>query len=72
MAEPNVGGALLTPDDVLWLLEQVNSPALKIDLDTSHFHAQGMDIDPVIDKLGPHTAHVEVKDERGIAPTTSS
>jgi sugar phosphate isomerase/epimerase len=68
MAEPNVGGALLTPEQTLWLLEQVDSPALKVDLDTSHFHAQGMDIDPVIDALGPHTAHVEVKDERGLAP----
>jgi sugar phosphate isomerase/epimerase len=68
MAEPHVSSALRNPDDVLWLLAQVNSPAFKIDLDTSHFHTQGMNIAPVIEKLGPHTAHVEVKDERGLAP----
>ena len=68
MAEPHVSSALRNPDHVLWLLEQVGSPAFKIDLDTSHFHTQGMDIGPVIEKLGPHTAHVEVKDERGLAP----
>jgi sugar phosphate isomerase/epimerase len=66
--EPHVSSALRNPDDVLWLLEQVNSPALKIDLDTSHFNTQGLDIDAVIAQLGPQTAHVEVKDERGIAP----
>jgi sugar phosphate isomerase/epimerase len=66
--EPHVSTALRDPDDVLWLLEQVNSPALKIDLDTSHFNTQGLDIEPVIAKLGPLTAHVEVKDERGLYP----
>jgi sugar phosphate isomerase/epimerase len=68
VAEPHVSSALRDPADVLWLLEQVNSPALKIDLDTSHFNTQGMDIDAVITQLGPQTAHVEVKDERGLAP----
>jgi len=66
--EPHVSTALRDPDDVLWLLEQVNSPALKIDLDTSHFHTQGLEIGPVIAKLGPQTVHVEVKDERGLYP----
>jgi sugar phosphate isomerase/epimerase len=68
MAEPHVSSALRDPDHVLWLLEQVGSPAFKIDLDTSHFNTQGMDIAAVIETLGPHTAHVEVKDERGLAP----
>lgn len=68
MAEPHVSSALRDPDHVIWLLAQVNSPAFKIDLDTSHFHTQGLDIEPVIRQLSPHTAHVEVKDERGLAP----
>jgi inosose dehydratase len=66
--EPHVSTALRAPADILWLLEQVNSPALKIDLDTSHFHTQGLDIEPVIAQLGPQTVHVEVKDERGRYP----
>jgi sugar phosphate isomerase/epimerase len=68
MAEPNVGSALLRPDDALWLLEQVSSPALKVDLDISHFNAQGMDPVAVIEQLAPQARHVEVKDERGLAP----
>jgi sugar phosphate isomerase/epimerase len=68
VAEPHVSSALRDPADVLWLLEQVNSPAFKIDLDTSHFNTQGMDIEAVIMQLGPQTAHVEVKDESGLAP----
>lgn len=68
MAEPNVGSALLKPEDAVWLLEQVNSPALKIDLDISHFNAQAMDPVPVIELLAPHARHVEVKDERPLAP----
>lgn len=68
MAEPNVGSSLLTPEQVLWLLEQVNSPALAIDLDISHFNAQAMDPVAVIEQLAPHARHVEVKDERGLAP----
>jgi sugar phosphate isomerase/epimerase len=68
MAEPNVGSALLEPAQAIWLLDQVGSPALKIDLDISHFNAQGMDPVAVIELLAPHARHVEVKDERGIAP----
>lgn len=68
MAEPNVGSALLTPEQALWLLEQVNSPGLAIDLDISHFNAQAMDPVAVIEQLAPHARHVEVKDERGLAP----
>lgn len=68
MAEPNVGSALLKPEETIWLLEQVNSPALKVDLDISHFNAQAMDPEVVIEQLAPHAQHVEVKDERGLAP----
>ena len=68
MAEPNVGSALLKPEDAVWLLEQVNSPALKLDLDISHFNVQAMDPVPVIELLAPLARHVEVKDERPLAP----
>jgi L-ribulose-5-phosphate 3-epimerase len=68
VAEPHVSSALRDPADVLWLLDQVGSPALMIDLNTSHFNTQGLDIERVIEQLGPRTARVEVKDERGLAP----
>ncbi len=68
MAEPNVGSALLKPEQALWLLEQVGSPALALHFDVSHFNVQGMDMEAVVAKLAPHSAHTHVKDERGLAP----
>jgi sugar phosphate isomerase/epimerase len=66
--EPHVGAALHRPDQALWLLEQVSSPALTIHFDISHFNVQGMAMEPVIEQLAPRSAHTHVKDERGIAP----
>ncbi|MBW3633669.1 MAG: sugar phosphate isomerase/epimerase [Chloroflexi bacterium] len=66
--EPHVGAALHRPDQALWLLEQVSSPALTIHFDISHFNVQGMAMESVIEQLAPHSAHTHVKDERGIAP----
>jgi sugar phosphate isomerase/epimerase len=67
-AEPHVGTALRRPEDVLWLVDQVQSPGLTIHFDISHFNVQGMDMETVIAQLAPHSLHTHVKDERGIAP----
>jgi sugar phosphate isomerase/epimerase len=66
--EPHVGQALHTPEQVLWLVRQVDSPAFTIHFDISHFNVQGMDMEEVIAQLAPHSRHTHVKDERGIAP----
>jgi sugar phosphate isomerase/epimerase len=66
--EPHVGAALHRPEQVLWLLEQIDSPGLTIHFDISHFNVQGMAMEPVIERLAPHSAHTHVKDERGVAP----
>ena len=39
--EPHVGAALHRPEQAIWLIEQVNSPALTIHFDISHFNVQG-------------------------------
>lgn len=67
-AEPHVGTALHRPDDVIWLVGQVNSPALKVHFDISHFNVQGLDMDAVCAQLAPLSVHTHVKDERGSAP----
>lgn len=67
-AEPHVGQALHTPEQALWLVQQVNSPAFTIHFDVSHFNVQGMDMDRGIEQLAPISRHTHVKDERGIAP----
>jgi sugar phosphate isomerase/epimerase len=66
--EPHVGAALRHPEQALWLLDQVSSPALTIHFDVSHFNVQGMDMESVVAQLAPHSAHTHVKDERGLAP----
>jgi sugar phosphate isomerase/epimerase len=66
--EPHVGAALHRPEQALWLLAQVDSPALAIHFDISHFNVQGMAMEEVIAQLAPHSAHTHVKDERGLAP----
>jgi sugar phosphate isomerase/epimerase len=66
--EPHVGGALYLPEQALWLIEQVNSPAFSIHFDISHFNVLGLPMQPVIAALAPHSKHTHVKDERGIYP----
>lgn len=66
--EPHVGAALHRPQDVLWLVEQVDSPALTIHFDISHFNVQGIPMEESIALLAPVSLHTHIKDERGIAP----
>lgn len=66
--EPHVSTALHAPDQVLWLLDEVDSPALGIHFDISHFNVQGMDMEEVVAKLAPRSVHTHVKDERGVVP----
>ncbi len=67
-AEPHVSNALHTPEQAIWLVQQVNSPALGIHFDISHFNVQGMDLETVVAQLVPYSVHTHIKDERGIAP----
>jgi len=66
--EPHVANALHAPDQVLWLLDQVRSPALRVHFDISHFNVQGMDMETVVAQIAPHSVHTHVKDERGVVP----
>jgi sugar phosphate isomerase/epimerase len=66
--EPHVNQALCRPDQSAWIVEQVNSPGLRLHFDISHFNVQGDPMEQVIDHLARYSAHTHVKDERGIAP----
>lgn len=66
--EPHVMNALDTPDRVLWLLQSVGRPNLKVTFDISHFNVQGIPIEESVAKLAPVTVFTHVKDERGRAP----
>jgi len=66
--EPHVATALSRPGQAVWLVDQVNSPALTIHFDISHFNVQGLDMEAVVAQLAPLSRHTHVKDERGVAP----
>lgn len=66
--EPHVGAALHRPEDVVWLVEQIGSPALTIHFDISHFNVQGIPMEESIALLAPISLHTHIKDERGVNP----
>ena len=61
-AEPHVGNPLDSPEKAVWLMEQTNHPALRLNFDMSHFHVQGMDLRHCIEACVPYAAHIHVKD----------
>jgi len=61
----HVGSAVNTPERLLWLLEQVKSPAIKVAYDYSHFELQGIDMEESMKLLLPRTKFIHVKDSVG-------
>ena len=66
--EPHTGTALDTPQKVVWLLDRVNHPAVRLNLDNSHFDVMGFSIDEYVPLLAPYSVHTHVKDQRGRYP----
>ncbi len=66
--EHHVGNAYETPDQTVALMQQIRSPAVKVNFDISHFNVMGYSIEESVDKLIPYAAHTHVKDESGRAP----
>jgi sugar phosphate isomerase/epimerase len=66
--EPHVGQAMDLPDKVVWLLQAVNSPHFRLNLDNSHFEVMGGDLDDYLPKLVPWAVHTDLKDQRGRSP----
>ena len=66
--EPHIGCCLCDMERTLWLLEQINSPYLKLNYDISHFDVAGIPTAESVAALAPHTIHTHVKDQRGTTP----
>lgn len=67
-AEAHVGGLVHAPERMLWLLDAVNLPALKLNFDYSHFELLDIPLKHAIEQLVPHAVGVHVKDVRGRPP----
>jgi inosose dehydratase len=63
----HVNNAVNSPERLLWLLDQVPSPAVRIAYDYSHFEVQGIDMEESMKLLLPQTKFIHVKDTRGDA-----
>ena len=62
--EPHVGAVIDRPERAAWAVNQVASPALRLNLDISHFDVQGYAVPYTIALLAPLAVHAHVKDAR--------
>ena len=66
--EPHVGQAMDAPEKVVWLMQAVDSPHFRLNLDNSHFEVMGRDMDEYVPMLVPYAVHTDLKDQRGRSP----
>ena len=66
--EPHVGSIIDTPDRMLEIIKRVDSKAVAVNFDISHFNVMGIGIEESVSKMAPHAGHTHVKDERGTVP----
>jgi inosose dehydratase len=61
----HVGSAVNSPERLLWLLGQVNSAAIVVGYDYSHFELAGLALADTLRALLPQTRFIHVKDTTG-------
>ena len=66
--EHHIDTAVETPDDVVRLMAQIESPAIRINFDISHFNVLAIPIKKSVAQMLPYCVHTHIKDERGHAP----
>jgi len=60
-----VGTSMDTPEKMLWILDQANSPWIRIGYDYSHYKLLGLQLRETIKQLGRRSAFIHVKDSVG-------
>jgi sugar phosphate isomerase/epimerase len=66
--EMHTGTIMDVPDKVVWILDQVNHPALKMNFDQSHTETMGIPIEEAVATIASRCVHTHVKDQRGLWP----
>lgn len=62
--KPHRLGAMNRPEHALWLLEQVNSKAVRLVYDWSHYEQRDLKMDDTLKELVPHSVFVHIKDTK--------
>ena len=62
--EPHVGSILEHPHNAEWMIQQINSPSVRLNFDISHFAVAGYSMDDTVARLAPLAIHTHVKDGR--------
>ncbi|MEA3213095.1 MAG: hypothetical protein QOE70_6152 [Chthoniobacter sp.] len=60
----HIFNAAQTPERVLWLMRQADSPWVQLTYDYSHFALQGLSLDETLAPMLPHARFIHVKDGR--------
>lgn len=60
----HISGALHRPADVVWMVQQINSPWIKAAYDYSHFERQGLPLKGSLMEVLPETVFIHIKDNR--------
>ncbi len=63
----HIRSAVNSPERLLWLVDQVGSPAVLVAYDYSHFELQGIGLRESMSALVPHAKFIHVKDTTGTA-----
>ena len=61
--EPHVGNAIDRPERAEWLIQTVDRPNVRLDLDISHFEVAAFPTEDTAKRLVPLTAAIEIKDQ---------
>lgn len=66
--EPHVFTILESPLTTKQIIDEIDSPFLRVQFDISHFDVLGFTLDESVSVLAPLAVHTHVKDQRGRAP----
>jgi sugar phosphate isomerase/epimerase len=66
--EAHVGALLDTPEHAVEVLKMVDSPAIRLNFDISHFNVMGYEIEDSVQQMVPYSVHTHIKDEAGRYP----
>lgn len=67
--EPHFNSIVFTWESALKLLKEIDSPYFRINCDSSHWHACGLDDEVAVEKLKDYIIHVHLKDYSFMKPS---